>query len=1152
MKKRALSLLMAVLMVVGLLPATARAAGETENTDEVEIALKDCEKIGTCSDDPVYLYTSEIPKGKTTVSFVDFQEDEGVIVATTVTGSFEMVEDYKAPITKAYAMDATHSNWEFDEGFQADDFVNCNAYGIIDGDSGLRYVVVQLPEDFYDVEVEADFTATVNGGEALPYTVEKDAYSYTSDYTKVTTTVDLYTVQIPVGTTQVDLSYDNTHLTYNYHGEGKKPVAVTDNDYLSGWVKDSTVGSTTVSVPVDYAPNGGESDGLIDYIQVQKPYNADWSGGELLYAITFGYVAPFTVTSDGSPLNVTGVDETGYNYSYGWPVITADGPLYTVVVPMTAKSVELSFPDKQIVYNYNGSGGYLCDYSSVNWLTGTKELNGVLLDANGDGQLDYIQIQNPYTDGGASGGEFVCAVKFVYPDGTTGTPSPVTPSGEVSFTDLINGIASSYAANGAGSNSNTPWIAADMAAFAKTYPGSSNYFTSAEKQNIVDYLIDSASSDKVSPSELAKSIIALTAMGYDSTKLTTSSKETLDAVAKLAAMVNDETNTSVTYIYTLPFVMIALQEFGDAYSAELEKLASSAVSQALKKGGWGYVDQGTENFNVDATSFVLQALAPYYNVDGSESVTAAINSAKGALYRNLTFSEKGAVIAYDSPSAESTAQLIVALTAMGEDPKNNFLNKDLTKGLMSVADGSGKGFQYSGALNAISTEQGFRGLIALANAKEGQSYRLYDFSGQNLVPAVATQAGVNFAVIPNDAKVVVTDSENHEVAAVSAYRYDLPAGAYTYTVSKDGYVTKTGSFTITAEQAAGHEKQTIHVSLVSAGSGSGSSSKDIEVTVKVMVPPEDKSKLYTYKHDAKVYTDLVSADKNAVTVSSGTSVRDAMVSVLDRNNISYYEQSDGYFPTIGGLKDTERGKNSGWMFMVNGSMSTVSAKAYDLTRNSTIVWFYTDDYTNDYGSESWSDGGSSSKPAENQTFPFLDVVDASWYYAAVKYAYEHKLFGGTSATEFSPEATMTRGMAATILYSLEGSPAVSAKSPFADVADGQWYAKAVTWAEENGIVGGIDSESFAPEAGVTREQLAAILYRYAQYKKYSVSVGEDTNILSYDDAEQISSYAVPAIQWACGAGLMTGRTQTALAPVGTVTRAEVAVMLQRFCEKNIK
>ena len=1160
MKKRALSLLMAVLMVVGLLPATARAAGETENTDEVEIALSDCKVIGTYNEGyEAYLFDGTIPKGTTTISFVDFKNsmsDEYSMIASMIGNSLVM-GTYKAPITQGYAMDATDEGWNFKSEYSNYDFSDCNAYWISDDKYDTYYIIVNLPEDFYDVEVEADFTATVNGGAALPYTVEKDAYSYTNDYTKVTTTVDLYTVQIPVGTTQVDLSYDNAHLTYNYHGEGKKPVSVTDNDYLSGWVKDSTVGSTTVSVPVDYAPDGGESDGLIDYIQVQKPYNADWSGGELLYAITFEYVAPFTAASDGSPLNITELNETGYNYSYGWPVVTADGPLYTVTVPKTAKSVELSFPDMQIVYNYNGSGGYLCDYSSVNWLTGTKELNGVLLDANGDGQLDYIQIQNPYADGGVSGGEFVCAVKFVYPDGTTGTPSPVTPSGEVSFTDLINGIASSYAANGAGRGDNTAWITADMAIFADTYPATSYKFTKEQKQDIVNYLINATANENPKASDLAKSIIALISMGYDPNDLTSADGVTFSAVDKLVTMINDDSNTAVTNVYTLPFELIALKQYGNRYDSAVAKLRQSALDQAMEKGGWGYVYEGNTYFDADATSFILQALAPYYyNVKGFEDITSAINKSKGALIRNLTFNDSGAVVSYGSPSTESTAQLILALTAMGEDPKDNFLNKDLTKGLMSVADGSGKGFQYSGALNAISTEQGFRSMLAIANAESGTKYYFYDFDTDNLTSAASTtwaqNAAVSVKTIPEDATVVVKSGETVAAADKDHGAYDLAAGAYTYTVSKDGYVTKTGSFTITAEQAAGHEKQTINVSLVSAGSGSGGSSKDIKVTVKVMVPPVDQNKLYTYKHDAKVYTNLVSDDKNAVTVSSGTSVRDAMVLVLDANHISYNEKFDGYFPTIGGWEATERGEKSGWMFMVNGSMSTVSAKDYDLTRNSTIVWFYTDDYTNDYGSESWSDGGSSSKPAENQTFPFLDVVDTSWYYAAVKYAYEHKLFGGTSATEFSPEATMTRGMAATILYSLEGSPAVSAKSPFSDVADGQWYAKAVTWAEENGIVGGIDSESFAPEAGVTREQLAAILYRYAQYKKYSVSAGEDTNILSYEDAVQISPYAVSAIQWACGSGLMTGRTQTALAPVGTVTRAEVAVMLQRFCEKNIK
>lgn len=158
-------------------------------------------------------------------------------------------------------------------------------------------------------------------------------------------------------------------------------------------------------------------------------------------------------------------------------------------------------------------------------------------------------------------------------------------------------------------------------------------------------------------------------------------------------------------------------------------------------------------------------------------------------------------------------------------------------------------------------EQGFRGLIALANAKEGQPYRLYDFSGQTLVPAVATfwakNAAVSFKTIPEDAAVVVKSGET-EVAADKVHgAYDLAAGEYSYTVSCSGYQTKTGSFTVTEAEAAGHARKTIHVSLVSAGSGSGSGSKTVNVNVKVMVPPADQSKRYTYKHDSRSYTNLL-------------------------------------------------------------------------------------------------------------------------------------------------------------------------------------------------------------------------------------------------------------------------------------------------------
>lgn len=126
---------------------------------------------------------------------------------------------------------------------------------------------------------------------------------------------------------------------------------------------------------------------------------------------------------------------------------------------------------------------------------------------------------------------------------------------------------------------------------------------------------------------------------------------------------------------------------------------------------------------------------------------------------------------------------------------------------------------------------------------------------------------------------------------------------------------------------------------------------------------------------------------------------------------------------------------------------------------------------------------------------------------------------GTGETTFSPDETTTRGMIVTMLHRLEKEPAAAAAG-FADVDAGSWYADAVAWAAANGVVNGVSDTAFAPETAITREQMAAILYRYAQLKGYDVSVGEDTNILSYTDAGQISEYAIPAMQWACGAGLI--------------------------------
>ena len=178
--------------------------------------------------------------------------------------------------------------------------------------------------------------------------------------------------------------------------------------------------------------------------------------------------------------------------------------------------------------------------------------------------------------------------------------------------------------------------------------------------------------------------------------------------------------------------------------------------------------------------------------------------------------------------------------------------------------------------------------------------------------------------------------------------------------------------------------------------------------------------------------------------------------------------------------------------------------------------------------------------------PFTDVPQGHWAGDAVQYVYENNLMGGTDSTTFSPNNTTTRGMIVTVLYRLTGEPASGTASQFTDVAAGAWYAKAVAWAASRDIVNGTSATTFSPNSPITREQLAVIFYRYAQDQGWDVSAWTDLGL--YQDAAQVSDYATQALAWACGAGLITGTTDTTLSPRGSATRAQVAVILTRFCE----
>lgn len=185
-------------------------------------------------------------------------------------------------------------------------------------------------------------------------------------------------------------------------------------------------------------------------------------------------------------------------------------------------------------------------------------------------------------------------------------------------------------------------------------------------------------------------------------------------------------------------------------------------------------------------------------------------------------------------------------------------------------------------------------------------------------------------------------------------------------------------------------------------------------------------------------------------------------------------------------------------------------------------------------------------PGKTDTLPFTDVAAGDWFYSAVQYAYQRGIVSGTSDTTFSPNDTVTRAMIVALLHRLEGEPS-AAGSGFSDVGPAQWYTNAVGWAAANSIVMGYSDGSFGPGDTLTREQMAAILYRYAGTKGLDLSAG--TDLSAFSDHAAVSGYALDAMKWAVDRGLMQGAGDGKLSPQGSATRAQAAAVLMRFCEK---
>ena len=407
--------------------------------------------------------------------------------------------------------------------------------------------------------------------------------------------------------------------------------------------------------------------------------------------------------------------------------------------------------------------------------------------------------------------------------------------------------------------------------------------------------------------------------------------------------------------------------------------------------------------------------------------------------------------------------------------------------------------------------------VTLPNKFKGRKVYINHNNGANLYVATANETTGKVKFTTNGFSPFTFALSNPNVVA------EVNGNAYTSFADAVSAVPANGTIEITGGTSpyTGTANKTFTVK--------NSTSADITVNGQTIKPTES----YTFK-----YTH--SSGGSSGGSSSGKTTYKVTTSAVNNGGVNASPSNAEKGATITITLSPDKGYKLDKLTVTDGSGKTVST----VKKSDTV-------YTFTMPASAVNVGVSYVKATETPSeTKFNDVSANDWFASAVDYVTGKGMMNGTADNTFSPKANTTRGMVVTVLYRLENQPSTSAAS-FTDVASGAYYANAVAWANANGIVSGYGSGKFGPNDKVTREQLAAILYRYAQYKKYDVSVGEDTNILSYNDAQSISSYAIPAIQWACGAGVVTGKSGSKLDPKGNATRAEVAAMLMRFCE-NVK
>ena len=373
--------------------------------------------------------------------------------------------------------------------------------------------------------------------------------------------------------------------------------------------------------------------------------------------------------------------------------------------------------------------------------------------------------------------------------------------------------------------------------------------------------------------------------------------------------------------------------------------------------------------------------------------------------------------------------------------------------------------------------------------------------------------------------------------------------------------------------AIGFEEGTSYTVTVNNGTGGGDYAEGATVTITANAAPSGQAFDKWTTSDGVTFANASSATTTftmpakAVTVTANYKTASTPYTPSSGGNGG----NGGYSPTTYTpvITDTQHGKVTvSPTSPTSGAKVTITVKpnaGYEvdtltLTDASGKSVTYTDN-----GNNTYTFTQPSSKVTVNVTFkpeqaapaadvfaPYNDLDKTKWYADGIRYVLENGIMSGYGNGTFGPNDDTSRAMMAQILFNIEGGQSVSDALKYSDVNGADWYAEAIRWASAENIMDGYGNGVFGPNDAMTREQLVTIMYRYAKKKGIDVSVGEDTNILSYDDAFDVSEWAIPAMQWAVGSGLITGRTNTTLNPRDTATRAEIATIIMRYCEEIAK